>query len=218
MHIKRMHEMIEKLVECTENAIDSNETCVGAYPISDVVDMIKDLNEAEYHAVIVKAMKESEEEEKEYEKRLMDLLKNEYGEEDGRRFYDRYRYANGRFAPKGKGMRMGYEEPPYLRMTPEMYRDMEHDRDMDRYTHQRMFYSEPSMAAHESEYDIAKREYHNAKRDHNGSSQSEKDAVMKSFEKYLKEVAKDLTGLYDDMLPEEKSLAKNSLNALASKM
>ena len=62
MHIKRMHEMIEKLVECTENAINSNETCVGAYPISDVVDMIKDLNEAEYHAVIAKAMKESEEE------------------------------------------------------------------------------------------------------------------------------------------------------------
>lgn len=145
MHIEHMHEMIEKLTDCTKSAIENDEVCVGKYPISDVVDMIKDLNEASYYASIVKAMKEAEEEEKEEEKYMMRKLKEEYkdefkrmreeyGEEDGeKRFYDNYRYANGRFAPKGRGSyrprssgRRGYEEP----FMPEMD-DMAHWREMD---------------------------------------------------------------------------------------
>lgn len=43
MHIKRIHEMIESLTECTKEAIESDQTCVGSYPIGEVVDMIKDL-------------------------------------------------------------------------------------------------------------------------------------------------------------------------------
>ena len=45
MHIKRIHEMIESLTECTKEAIESDQTCVGSYPIGEVVDMIKDLAE-----------------------------------------------------------------------------------------------------------------------------------------------------------------------------
>ena len=52
MHIKRIHEMIESLTECTKEAIESDQTCVGSYPIGEVVDMIKDLADAEYHARI----------------------------------------------------------------------------------------------------------------------------------------------------------------------
>lgn len=40
MHIKRIHEMIESLTECTKEAIESDQTCVGSYPIGEVVDMI----------------------------------------------------------------------------------------------------------------------------------------------------------------------------------
>lgn len=148
MHIKHMHEMIERLTDCTKSAIENDQTCVGKYPISDVVDMIKDLNEASYYASIVKAMKESEEEDEAEEKYIKRMLKEEradeykrmreqYGDEEGeRRFYDNYRYANGRFAPKGRGSymprssgRRGYVEPPYYHMMPE---DAEWYRDMDR--------------------------------------------------------------------------------------
>lgn len=31
MHIKRIHEMIESLTECTKEAIESDQTCVGSY-------------------------------------------------------------------------------------------------------------------------------------------------------------------------------------------
>lgn len=60
MHIKNMHDMIEDLTSCTKEAMRNNKSKIGDYPIGDVVDMIKDLTEAEYHATITKAMEESE--------------------------------------------------------------------------------------------------------------------------------------------------------------
>ena len=93
MHIKRIHEMIESLTECTKEAIESDQTCVGSYPIGEVVDMIKDLADAEYHARIAKAMEEAEEDDKEEEKYLLKRFKEEYGDDEGRRYYDEWRYS-----------------------------------------------------------------------------------------------------------------------------
>ena len=149
MHIKHMREMIEKLTDCTKSAIENDEVCVGKYPISDVVDMIKDLNEASYYASIVKAMDEAKKEDEEEEKYMMKRFKEEYGEEDGeKRFYDEWRYkSTGRYAPKGRGTRVGrrgYVEPPYYHMMPEMYDDYnaEEMRDLDRHKG-RMYFSQP---------------------------------------------------------------------------
>lgn len=164
MHIKRIHEMVEKLTECTKSALEENKSFVGEYPIGDVVDMIKDLCEAEHYARIAKAMEKEEEEEKEDEKRLLKMLKEEhedeykrmreeYGEDEGeRRFYDNYRYKRtGEFAPKGRGTymprrgRRSYVKP-MLHMPEEMMGgyDMEALRDMDRDKLGRMYYTDGS--------------------------------------------------------------------------
>lgn len=138
MHIKHMHEMIEKLTDCTKSAIENNETCVGKYPISEVVDMIKDLNEAEYYAHIVKAMKEEKEEEEDEEKsELKELRRMMNG--DGRMGYDRYRYANGRFAPRGRGRRMGYQ--PMMHMPIWGEEDFDYGEDSMNGIYDRMGYS-----------------------------------------------------------------------------
>ena len=50
MHIKRIHEMVEELTECTLSAIKANESRVGDFAIPDVIDMIKDLCCAERDA------------------------------------------------------------------------------------------------------------------------------------------------------------------------
>lgn len=84
--------------------------------MGQVTDMMKDLAEAMYYRTLMKAMEESSADE------TMEMFDRF---DDGRRFYDNYRYANGRFAPKGRGTRRGYDEPPYWHMTPEMYREME---------------------------------------------------------------------------------------------
>ncbi len=141
MHIKRIHEMVEELTECTLSAIKANESRVGDFEIPDVIDMIKDLCCAEKDAREAKEKEKEEEDEKKENEYFLKMLKEEYGDDEGeRRFYDNYRYkSSGRFAPKGKGSymprgRRGYEEPPYYHMTPEMMRehDPEYWRDMDR--------------------------------------------------------------------------------------
>lgn len=211
MHIEKIHKMIECLTEKALAELDKGIENVDAKEMGEVVDMIKDLNEAEYKAVIVKSMKEADEERKEYDKELLRALKDEYGEESGRRYYDEYRYkTTGRFAPKGKGSyvgRRGYEEPPYYHSYPE--------RDMDR-EYGRMYYTEPT--ASESGYDRAKRMYTETKEMHKNNTPEDKEHKMKSLDSYTKELASDITGMVADMTAEEKNLLRNKLSNLVSKI
>lgn len=155
MHIKHIHETIEKLSKYACEEACKNKESINTEELGEVIDMIKDLAEAEYYARISKAMEEAEKEDEEEAKYILKTLKeehkdeykhyrDEYGEGADRRFYDDYRYKNsGRFAPKGKGSYMpirGYEEMPYM-MMPQVHNSMEWDRDMDRSTMNRMYYS-----------------------------------------------------------------------------
>ena len=211
MHIERIHKMVECLTEKTLSELDKGIENVNVEEMSEAVDMIKDLCEAEYRAVIVKSMKKADEEEEEYDKERLRSLKTEYGEENGRRFYDHYRYANGRFAPKGKGTyRRGYEEPPYMHMYPEA----EHMRDMDR-DYGKMYYTEPM---NESGYDRAKRNYTETKEMHSGTTPEDKEQRMKALDKYIKTVTNEIIKIVsDNATTEEKSLIKNNMNNLMSK-
>lgn len=159
--IKPLEEVCKKMTEEFAACIDNTES--KDIPIAgQIVDMIKDLCEAKekivkacYYKYILGTMEKSEEEDKEEEKYMLHKMKEEnadeykrmreeYGEEEGeRRFYDNYRYADGRFAPKGRGSyrprnssrrgRRGYEEPMYF-LPPEVYMNYspEELRDMDR--------------------------------------------------------------------------------------
>ena len=210
MHIEKIHKMIECLTEKALCELEKGTENVDTCEMGQVVDMIKDLNEAEYKAVIVKAMKKADEEEKEYKNILLRELKEEYGEDAGRRFYDHYRYADGRFAPKGRGTyRRGYEEPPYWHMTPEMYRDMDKENG-------RMYYTEPMYT--ESRYESAKRAYTESKELHKGNEPQDKEAKMRELEKYMKEMSDDLLNLMKGMSQEEMNMAKSKLSVLVSKM
>lgn len=232
MHIERMHKMIECLTEKALCEFDKGIENIDTCEMGQVVDMIKDLNEAEYKAVIVKSMKEADEEEKEYDKELLRTLKAEYGEEGGRRYYDAYRYANGRFAPKGRGTRRGYEEPPYYHMYPE-YDERERMRDMDR-PHGKMYYTDMSdrmgmvdqprsgspmeRDMREGRSGISRKHYMEAKEQHKANTQQDKDAKMQSLDEYMRELSTDMTELITDMTPEERSLIKNKMSVLMTKI
>lgn len=202
--------MIECLTEKALGELDKGVENVNTEEMGEAVDMIKDLCEAEYKAVIVKSMKKADEEEEEYDKELLRTLKAEYGEEGGRRYYDEYRYkTTGRYAPKGKGTyvgRRGYEEPPYYHMYPE--------RDMDR-DYGKMYYTEPMS---ESNYDRAKRNYTETKEMHKNNTPEDKEHKMKSLDSYTKELASDITGMVADMSAEEKNLLRTKLSTLVSKI
>lgn len=57
MHIERMHKMQECLTEKAVNELEKGIENVDTSEMGQVVDMIKDLAEAEYHSIISKAMK-----------------------------------------------------------------------------------------------------------------------------------------------------------------
>lgn len=213
MDIKRMHCMIEKLAECAEKQFDNGIENVDTAEMGQVTDMLKDLAEAMYYRTLTKAMDDSDPEE------IMEMFER-YGD-GGRRYYDHYRYADGRFAPKGRGTyRRGYDEPPYYHMTPEMYRSMENYRDMDR-RDGRMYYTEPSMnsGVHtESRYDMAKRNYTESKELHRGNTPEDKEQKMKELEKYLREIGSDIAELISDASTEEKNLLKNRMQVIMQKI
>lgn len=213
MDIKRMHCMIEKLAECAEKQFDNGIESVDTAEMGQVTDMLKDLAEAMYYRTLTKAMDDSDPEE------IMEMF-DRYGD-GGRRYYDHYRYADGRFAPKGRGTyRRGYDEPPYYHMTPEMYRSMENYRDMDR-RDGRMYYTEPTMnsGVHtESRYDMAKRNYTESKELHRGNTPEDKEQKMKELEKYLREIGSDIAELISDASTEEKNLLKNRMQVIMQKI
>lgn len=156
MDTKHIHCMLEKIAEYGKQMM---EEAVGAGNVNlddagKIIDIVKDLACAEKDALIAKEMRKAHEEEEAEEKYMKMKMKeehadeykrymDEYGEDGERRFYDNYRYADGRFAPKGRGSyrprssgrrgRRGYEEPMYF-LPPEVYMNYspEELRDMDR--------------------------------------------------------------------------------------
>lgn len=125
--------------------------------LKDCVETAKNAIKCDYYYRLVECMKKDEEEEKREDAYFLNMLKeeykddykrmkDEYGEEDGeKRFYDEWRYkSTGRYAPKGRGTRVGrrgYVEPPYYHMMPEDYDEAERYRDMDRATHNKMYFT-----------------------------------------------------------------------------
>lgn len=215
MHIKRIHEMEEKLTEIALCEINKGIECVNTAEMGAVIDMIKDLACAEKDAREAKEMEKEEEDEKEEEKHMLRMLKEENGmsEEDSRRFYDAWRYKSGRFAPKGRGTRRGYEEPPYYHMTPDMMRehDPEYWRDVDR-KEGRMYFSEPvrmdGMKHEESRYDKAKRGYEETKAMHKGNTPEDKQITMREAEKMLNVVFDEIDEMLEDAPQELKNMVK----------
>lgn len=235
MDTKHIHCMLEDMAEYGKEMIScaTGSGNVNLHDAMQIVDMVKDLADAEYHALIAREMRKEHEEEEEEEKYILRMLKEEHGmsEEDSRRFYDAWRYKNGRFAPKGRGTRRGYEEPPYYHMTPEQYRehDPEYWRDMDRHMG-KMYYTEPiTMGANRSTMSgmrdsregrsgQSRRTYMETKEMHRSNTPEDKQQKMKELEKYMGELSGDITEMISDASNEEKTMLKSKLQTLAQKI
>lgn len=215
-----MHKWAKQIMECVKAKVEAIglDSFEGQNldDLKDFTEIAKNIACFDKDYRIVEAMEKSEDNED-----IMRMLE-QYEDYPGRRYYDHYRYANGRFAPKGSGTyRRGYDEPPYYHMTPERYHEMENMRDMDRDKHGRMYYTEPSgnnMHMNESNYDRTKRNYTETKELHKSNTPEDKEHNMKSLETYMAELARDVSGMVNDMSQEEKALAKTKLTALVNKI
>lgn len=236
MHIKHIRCIEEKLAEAIKCEFEKGIDKVNTTEMGKATDMLKDAAEAEYYARIAKAMEETEKEDEESQKYMLKQLKEQYGEDDGRRYYDNYRYMrSGRFAPKGRGTympRRGYETPIEYHMTPEMYRehDPEYYRDVDR-DMGRMYYTETGMSGNtgnssrtgmrdgrEGRSGMSRRSYMQTKEMHPDNSQESKQMKMKELEKYMGELSGDITEMIAGASNEEKTMLKAKLQTLMQKI
>lgn len=215
-----MHKWAKQIMECVKAKVDGigidNFEGQNLDDLKDFTEIAKNIACFDKDYRIVEAMEKSEDNED-----IMRMLE-QYEDYPDRRYYDHYRYANGRFAPKGRGTRRGYEEPPYYHM-PVNYNDMEYMRDMDK-DMGRMYYTEPVVSDNgsshtiESGYDRAKRNYTETKEMHKNNTPEDKEHKMKALDGYIKELGGDITQLIGDMTAEERNLMRTKLSTLVSKL
>nr|DAG23623.1 MAG TPA: hypothetical protein [Bacteriophage sp.] len=214
-----MHKWAKQIMECVKTKVESigldNFEGQNLDDLKDFTEIAKNIACFDKDYRIVEAMEKSEDNED-----IMRMVE-QYEDYPDRRFYDNYRYANGRFAPKGKGTRRGYIEPPYYHQMPDDYRTWEDKpmqermRDLDRMSG-RMHYTEPMTATRDSregKSGMMRRSYIEAKEMH-----KDKDTTMQELEKYLKGVSEDITDVIGSMTPEERSMLKSKMSTLVTKL
>ena len=166
---------------------------VNAKEMGEVVDMIKDLEEAMYYCSIIEAMEKTSEDK---EKQQGEMNINYYMEpmkyyqprnSDGRRNY-------GEGSNNSEGSR---HYVPYMEYAPYMMRD-EGWRDDHMYS---------------GRSGSSRRMYMEGKQYHGDDQQS-----MKELEHYIKDLGEDLTDMIKDSTTEEKQVLSSKLQQLATKI
>ena len=187
----RMKEFMEQLEEAAKCEFDKGVHCINTTEMGKVIDMIKDCAMTMYYYTCYEEMKEEEE-----------------WEGESRKYYDRYRYANGRFAPKGRGRKMGFEEPPYWHMMPEWGTEMLDGRDMDM-SIGRMYTGDKG-----SRYGYSHDEYMKEKKMHPGQDEASKRKRSEKLDERLNDLEGMAKEMVEGMSPEEKQAWKVKLNKL----
>ena len=194
---------------------------------AEVADMIKDLAEAEkacmeacYYETIVKAMEKADEDD----------------EEDGRMGYNSRHYANGRFAPKGRGTRMGYI-PDMMMQYPYIYGYVNDPDFEDNMKNRRMPYQprragnrsqsgsrmgyddwdwdpddDPKQSKEYNEYKRAKRHYTESK------SPADKQQMDEHAMKHMNQAIDSFREMWKDADPAMRKRMKTDLTALVGEM
>lgn len=205
-----MHKFAKQIVDCAKSKVDSvgidNVSCADLKELGEWIDIAKDLVEYDKNIRIIKAMDEAEEEEK-----IFDKLGVRAG-------YDRYRYADGRFAPKGHGTRRGYT--PYLPMEPDEWINayLNNPDFVDKnyrmgYHGDKGVYSTPSKHGEVYDrYSEYRRHYHES------HDQESKHKMEESMKDYAKDVIQNVKNLWADADVTLRQALKNDFTKLVQQM
>lgn len=210
--MERLKHIKETLLGCIEGQMGHLDT-VDTEELGDVVDMVKDLEEAIYYCTITKAMEEKE--------------KSGNGGEKEYHYYTEYRYPERDMDRENGKM--------YYNMMPMTYSDQgrmyynggnsssgsssgsNSSGGGDSSSGGSRNYSEyeyPMMRdKREGRSPMSRRTYMEAKEMH-----QPKTTQMKELEKYLQELSSDIVEMIQDASPEEKSFLEKKISALAAKI
>ena len=196
--MERLKNMKETLLSAAQSQM-GNLAAADTKELGQVIDMIKDLEEAIYYCSITEAMKENKEKEKYsqmyYQERYLpipmmnemyqrDMDRNSYG-----RMYYPDRIMNNRDESTNRGNSRYYTE-----------------RDWD-------MYPINTRDGREGRSPLSRKSYMEAKELHQG-----KEIQMKELDKYIQELGHDITEMIQDASPEEKQMLQQKISALATKL
>lgn len=202
---EKLKHMKETLMCCVEKQLDHLDT-VDAKELGEVVDMIKDLEEAIYYATITEAMKDK----KEYSKSKGYEHQAYYSEpyyRDMDRYSGRMYYGNNRVdgtSSNGSSMNGGHSS------TNGSYSGNN---------------SSSSAQYSEREYPLEMRDYREgrspkSRRMYIESKQTHQDKIaqMRELERYVQELTQDIVEMVEDASPEEKQYLSKRVTALGNKL
>lgn len=215
MDAYRIHDMLEDVSEAASTELAKGTDQVNTKEFGEVVDMIKDLTEAEknkaeacYYNTLVEAMDNAEYGE-DYD---------EYGPME-RRGYNRMGY-NGRGGSRGGGNRGGGNRGGGRRGYPMMDDEMEY--------YSRMGYNgggsrggnsgNSSGGSSSSRYGYSYDNYMRNRRNYSQTDPEDKQERMKMMQEYSNDLVGSLSKVMEDVSPEEKQMLKNNLNKIMSAM
>lgn len=212
---KRLSEMKERLEECLESEMAKGVGCVDTDEAGKVVDMIKDLAQAEkdcakacYYKTVIEAMTEGAEEPR-------------WG--DSRSGYNNRRYSNGEYAPAGRGHVSGYDPmmPHYLDPTLNEIQYWDPDRpgysrsqSGTRVTGRNSTISIPS-AAQGGRYGYSYSEFEDSKHRYDETkSPADKEAMEEHAKEHVKDSMHSIRKIWDVADPALKKKLKGDLTAM----
>ena len=210
MDAYRIHDMLEDVSEAASTELSKGTDQVNTKEFGEVVDMIKDLTEAEknkaeacYYNTLVDAM-ESHEYGEDYD---------EYGPMQ-RRGYSRSRDSMGRYSS-----RRGYP----------MHDDMMYNQRYDEYMNGRMGYSNGAYGGgsrgmssnssnNSSRYGYSYDKYMSNRRNYSKTDPEDKQERMKMMQEYSTDLVGSISKIMEDVSPEEKQMLKNNLAKVMNNM
>ncbi len=214
MDMYRIHGMLEDVSEAASTELAKGTDSVNTKEFGEVVDMIKDLSEAEknkmeacYYKTLINAMEESE-----------------YGED-----YDEYGPMERRGYSRGsRGGNRGRSNYSSRRNYP-MDEGMMYNQRYDEYMNGRMGYSNGAYGGgsrgmssnssnNSSRYGYSYDKYMSNRRNYSKTDPEDKQERIKMMEEYSTDLIGSISKVMEDVSPEEKQMLKNNLNKVMSAM
>ena len=201
--IKYIEDTLMSIVEAQMIHLDEVDTG----ELGDVIDMIKDLEEAKYYCSVVKAMEDSEEKNGEHSKyytRPYDMHGTYEGDWNMGRMY--YTDSNGRSSSNGNG-----NHSSSYSSSPSGHSGSMNGSSSSQYSEREFPNAFQDMR--EGRSPRSRRMYMEAK-----ETKQDKSVQMKELEKYMQELAQDVVEMVEGSSPEEKQYLSKKISALATKV
>lgn len=198
----RLKSIQDRLICSVESQVMGNLEKVCAKELGEVVDMIKDIEEAKYYCAKAKALESKAEEKHEHEHEEYHHKKHYPYPMYYTPMPEDYPYSDARDMDRKSG-RMYYDDKgmsQYARMN-----TSNRPGNTD--------YPAEIRDVREGRSPISRKSYMESKEMHKGVSDQ-----MKELERYLQELSHDITEMVEDASPEEKTILQQKLTNLANKI